>query len=87
MFKRNSRLFAAALLAALASSVVAPRPAPAAASPHHDQVPGQLLPRLASEAVVIAGPHMPFPAVGRLRKEANGYIWAPLIFTDLWAER
>jgi len=47
----------------------------------------QLLPTLAREGVMIAGPHMPFPAVGRLRKEGNGYIWAPVVFTDQWAER
>jgi glyoxylase-like metal-dependent hydrolase (beta-lactamase superfamily II) len=47
----------------------------------------QLLPTLAREAVVIAGPHMPFPGMGRLRKEGNGYIWAPVVFTDQWAER
>jgi glyoxylase-like metal-dependent hydrolase (beta-lactamase superfamily II) len=35
----NSKYFAAALLAALTSSVVAPSPAPAAAPQHHDQVP------------------------------------------------
>ena len=32
----------------------------------------QLLPRLASEDVLIAGPHMNFPALGRLRKEGSG---------------
>jgi glyoxylase-like metal-dependent hydrolase (beta-lactamase superfamily II) len=47
----------------------------------------QLFPTLASEAALIAGPHMPFPGIGRLRKEANGYVWAPVIFTDQWAER
>ena len=47
----------------------------------------QLLPTLAREDVVIAGPHMPFPALGRLRKEGNGYIWAPVVFTDQWADR
>jgi glyoxylase-like metal-dependent hydrolase (beta-lactamase superfamily II) len=47
----------------------------------------QLLPTLASESVMIAGPHMPFPGLGRLRKEGNGYIWAPVVFTDQWAER
>jgi glyoxylase-like metal-dependent hydrolase (beta-lactamase superfamily II) len=46
-----------------------------------------LLQRLAREGVVIAGPHMPFPSMGRLRKEAHGYTWAPVIFTDLWADR
>ena len=47
----------------------------------------QTFPTMASEAALIAGPHMPFPAIGRLRKEANGYVWAPVIFTDQWAER
>jgi len=47
----------------------------------------KLLPMLAHEGVMIAGPHMPFPGMGRLRKEANGYVWAPVIFTDQWAER
>jgi glyoxylase-like metal-dependent hydrolase (beta-lactamase superfamily II) len=47
----------------------------------------KLLPTLSREGVLIAGPHMPFPGMGRLRKEANGYVWAPVIFTDQWAER
>src|SRR5467141_3930808 len=40
MFKGNSKLFAAALLLALASSVVGPNPALAAAPQHHDRQPG-----------------------------------------------
>jgi hypothetical protein len=40
LLKRNSKLFAAALLVALASSVVGPNPALAAAPQHHDEVPG-----------------------------------------------
>ena len=44
----------------------------------------QLLPKLASEDVLIAGPHMNFPALGRLRKEGSGYNWAPVVFTDQW---
>jgi glyoxylase-like metal-dependent hydrolase (beta-lactamase superfamily II) len=47
----------------------------------------RLLPTLARESVLIAGPHMPFPGMGRLRKEANGYVWAPVVFTDQWTER
>jgi glyoxylase-like metal-dependent hydrolase (beta-lactamase superfamily II) len=34
----------------------------------------QLLDKLAREDVVIAGPHMLFPSLGRLRKEGSGYI-------------
>ena len=44
----------------------------------------QLLSKLAREDVLIAGPHMNFPALGRLRKEASGYSWAPVVFTDQW---
>jgi len=47
----------------------------------------QLLSRLAREHVLIAGPHMPFPALGRLRKEGNGYSWVPVVFTDQWDGR
>jgi glyoxylase-like metal-dependent hydrolase (beta-lactamase superfamily II) len=47
----------------------------------------QLLPKLAREDVLIAGPHMPFPALGRLRKEGSGYSWVPVVFTDRWDER
>jgi glyoxylase-like metal-dependent hydrolase (beta-lactamase superfamily II) len=47
----------------------------------------QLLPKLAREDVLIAGPHMPFPALGRLRKDGNGYSWVPVVFTDRWDEK
>ena len=44
----------------------------------------QLLTRLTREDVLIAGPHMNFPALGRLHKEGSGYSWAPVVFTDHW---
>jgi len=44
----------------------------------------QLLTRLAHEDVLIAGPHMNFPALGRLHKERSEYSWAPVVFTDQW---
>jgi hypothetical protein len=48
----------------------------------------QLLPNLAREDVLIAAPHISFfPPLGRLRKEKSGYSWAPVVFTDQWAER
>jgi glyoxylase-like metal-dependent hydrolase (beta-lactamase superfamily II) len=47
----------------------------------------QLLPTLARENVVIAGPHMSFPAMGRLRQEGKGYVWAPVGFSDQWVEK
>jgi glyoxylase-like metal-dependent hydrolase (beta-lactamase superfamily II) len=46
----------------------------------------QLLPRLVHEHVLIAGPHMPFPALGTLRKEGGAYSWVPVVFTDQWDE-
>jgi glyoxylase-like metal-dependent hydrolase (beta-lactamase superfamily II) len=47
----------------------------------------QLLTRLAHEDVLIAGPHMLFPSLGRLHKEGSGYSWAPVAFTDQWVEK
>ena len=47
----------------------------------------QLLPKLAREDVLVAGPHMNFPALGRLRKEGSGYSWRPVVFTDRWDEK
>jgi glyoxylase-like metal-dependent hydrolase (beta-lactamase superfamily II) len=47
----------------------------------------RLLPMLASEDVVIAGPHMLFPSLGRLHKAGSGYSWAPVSFTDQWVEK
>jgi glyoxylase-like metal-dependent hydrolase (beta-lactamase superfamily II) len=46
----------------------------------------QLLPTLAREDVVIAGPHMLFPSLGRLHREGSSYSWTPVQFTDQWVE-
>src|ERR1700733_9264750 len=51
-------------------------PTAAAATRNH------LLLELAREDVLIAGPHMLFPSLGRLHKEKSGYSWAPVSFTD-----
>jgi glyoxylase-like metal-dependent hydrolase (beta-lactamase superfamily II) len=47
----------------------------------------QLLSELAREDVVIAGPHMLFPSLGRLHRAGNGYSWAPVSFTAEWLEK
>ncbi len=47
----------------------------------------QLLVKLAREDVVIAGPHMLFPSLGRLRTAGSGYSWTPVQFIDQWVER
>jgi glyoxylase-like metal-dependent hydrolase (beta-lactamase superfamily II) len=46
-----------------------------------------LLAKLAREDIVIAGPHLLFPGLGRLHKAGNGYSWAPVSFTDGWVEK
>jgi glyoxylase-like metal-dependent hydrolase (beta-lactamase superfamily II) len=46
----------------------------------------QLLSKLAGEDIVIAGPHMLFPGMGRLHTEGSGYIWTPVQFTDQWVD-
>ena len=47
----------------------------------------QLLSKLASEDIVIAGPHMLYPGLGRLHKAGSGYIWAPVSFADQWVAK
>jgi glyoxylase-like metal-dependent hydrolase (beta-lactamase superfamily II) len=47
----------------------------------------QLLRKLASEDVLIAGPHMLFPGLGRLHREGSAYHWAPVAFTDRWEDK
>jgi glyoxylase-like metal-dependent hydrolase (beta-lactamase superfamily II) len=47
----------------------------------------QLLSKLAREDVLIAGPHMLFPGLGRLHKEGTAYSWAPVAFTDQWIDK
>jgi glyoxylase-like metal-dependent hydrolase (beta-lactamase superfamily II) len=48
----------------------------------------QLLPKLVGGDVLIAGPHSSvFPPLGRLRKEASGYSWVPVVFTDRWDDK
>ena len=46
-----------------------------------------LLPVLADEDVLIAGPHLPFPGLGRLQRDGNAYSWTPVVFTDQWTAR
>src|ERR1700731_2006132 len=47
----------------------------------------RLLPKLAREDVVIAGPHVLFPSLGRVRKEGSGYTWVQVAFTDQWDKK
>jgi glyoxylase-like metal-dependent hydrolase (beta-lactamase superfamily II) len=36
---------------------------------------------LATSKTAVAGPHMPWPAIGYVRKDGKGYKWVPMIFT------
>lgn len=40
-----------------------------------------LLPRLAKESCWIAGAHLPFPGLGRVRARGAGYAWLPVPYT------
>jgi glyoxylase-like metal-dependent hydrolase (beta-lactamase superfamily II) len=42
----------------------------------------QLLAELAEKRTLIAGAHMPFPSLGRLRKEGSRYVWIPVPYKD-----
>src|SRR6266851_8859578 len=46
-----------------------------------------LLPVLAEEDILIAGPHLPYPGLGRVQRDCNSYGWAPVVFTDQWNPR
>ncbi len=47
----------------------------------------KLLPALADEDMLIAGPHLPFPGLGRLERDGNAYSWTPVVFTDQWTPK
>ena len=47
----------------------------------------QLMPSLSAKDVLIAGPHMAFPALGRLRRAGGGYVWQPVVYSDEWVSR
>jgi glyoxylase-like metal-dependent hydrolase (beta-lactamase superfamily II) len=37
---------------------------------------------LADRGTIVAGAHMPFPSLGRLRKNGVGYAWLPVTYSD-----
>lgn len=39
-----------------------------------------LFERAASEKLVVAGSHLPFPGLGHIRKDGAGYVWLPVTF-------
>ena len=47
----------------------------------------RLLPVLCSEHVLIAGPHMSYPGIGRLYKDGDRCRWQSVMYIDRWVER
>lgn len=43
----------------------------------------RLLQQVAGEKLLVAGAHMPFPGVGHIRKDEQGYHWVPVEFGPL----
>jgi glyoxylase-like metal-dependent hydrolase (beta-lactamase superfamily II) len=37
----------------------------------------------AKDGTVVAGSHLPFPGIGHIRKQGNGYVWVPVEFAPL----
>lgn len=42
----------------------------------------QAFDRFAQERTLVAAPHMPFPGIGRLRRDGDGYAWVPAEYVD-----
>jgi glyoxylase-like metal-dependent hydrolase (beta-lactamase superfamily II) len=47
----------------------------------------QLMPSLSARDILVAGSHMSFPAIGRLRQVGESYVWQPVVYTDEWISR
>jgi hypothetical protein len=40
----------------------------------------KILDRAATDKLLVAGAHLPFPAVGHVRKVGEGYQWVPAVW-------
>lgn len=43
----------------------------------------RVLAEAADQSLLVAGSHLPFPGVGRVKREGEGYAWVPLEFSPL----
>jgi hypothetical protein len=43
----------------------------------------QLFETLVANGTLIGGAHMPFPSLGKLRKDGPGYAWVPALYGDI----
>ena len=48
--------------------------------PASDKSRAALFDEAARTGQLIGGQHLPFPSLGRVRKEGTGYVWVPLPF-------
>ncbi|MDY6922895.1 MAG: MBL fold metallo-hydrolase [Pseudomonadota bacterium] len=42
----------------------------------------QAFDRFAQERTLVAAPHLPFPGIGRLRRDGDGFAWVPAEYVD-----
>ena len=42
----------------------------------------QALDLFARERTLVAAPHLPFPGIGHLRRDGDGYAWVPAEYVD-----
>ncbi|VXC74465.1 MBL fold metallo-hydrolase [Pseudomonas sp. 8Z] len=47
----------------------------------------RLLAEAAEDKLWVAGAHLPFPGIGHVRKEAQGYAWVPVEFSPVRSDR
>lgn len=47
----------------------------------------RLLAEAAQDKLWVAGAHLPFPGIGHVRKEAQGYAWVPVEFSPVRSDR
>ena len=40
----------------------------------------ELFAELAASGTLVGGAHMPFPSLGRVRRDGDGYAWVPVIY-------
>lgn len=47
----------------------------------------RILAEAATDKLWVAGAHLPFPGLGHVRKEAQGYAWVPVEFSPIRSDR
>ncbi|MEJ6656879.1 MAG: MBL fold metallo-hydrolase, partial [Pseudomonas sp.] len=47
----------------------------------------EILSKAAAKRWLVAGAHMPFPGLGHVRSEENGYSWVPVEYSPVRTDR